>query len=327
MKIGCLNIATPSTVSNQRWFAWVVAATYSVALASLPVDVFMDRINYLNYATDSWAILLQRWNEGWVVLAANEPLWLLFNAFLSTFLQPEEVVRAVILVSSGVVAWIVARQFASSPWKVVLILLLPIVIRYHVIALRNGLALAVFLAGWVAPNGVRRWLLLLLAPLIHVSYFIVLALLATAWLCLRWRFAPDLRALTFVVFSLSLAVATDTLASMAGARHAYEYAFSAVDVSGLGFLFWMGVLVVMWFEGRTFLRQNAFETGSIVFYLVSVWLVDFAARAFESTSLFILLAGMRLTGWRLSVFAGLLTIYMVLYVVMNINKPWLGFGF
>lgn len=312
--------------SSRMWLTFVVSLMYSLSLASLPVDVFSDRSNYLMYAQDSWVIFLQRWSVGWVALLLSEPLWLLFNAFLSTFLQPEDVVRATILCSSSIVAWFVTRNFANSPWKAVLVLLFPLVIRYHITALRNGLALALFLAGWFSAGFWKRWLLLSLSPFIHVSYFIVLALLAVAHLSTRLRLAQDLRILTFVLSSLLLTWNIRFLASALGARQAQEYAFAAVDFSGLGILFWASILCLMWLEGSQFMRQHNFETGCVVFYLVGVWFVDVAARAFESMSLVVLLAGMQLTGWRRVAFVALLVAYLLVYVLLNHQKPWLGFG-
>lgn len=302
------------------------ALLYSVGLASLPVDVFSDRLNYLNYATDSWVILLLRIDEGWLSLLSNEPLWLLFNAALSIFLAPENVVRAVIFCSSALVAWNVSRYFHDAPWKAVLILLFPLVIRYHITALRNGLALALFLVGWLSPQLGRRLFFFVLAALVHVSYFIVLILFAVSRVTEQVRFASDLRMMTFALFSLLFALFARTVAALVGARHAFEYSFAPVEFSGLGILFWSSILLLMWLQGKEFLRRHSFEAGCVVFYMVAIWLADFAARAFESTSLLILLACLHMTSWRLGALVALMLSYMAAYMFVNIDNPWLGFG-
>lgn len=303
-----------------------ISVAYGIVLASLPMEPFMDRENYVNYIRDSWALLLQNWASGWLPLLMNEPLWLLLNALLSTLFSPEEGVRVIILCSAGVTAWRVVRRQANAPATIPLILLFPKLIFYYVVALRNGVALALFLSGWSSPNRFLRWFAILLAPFVHVSYFVVLTLLALAWVTRRMRLGADLRLLLFALFSLAFALGVSSIAAMLSVRHASQYEFTASSFSGLGLLFWATILCLMWLEGKQFLREHVFEMGSIVFYLVTVWFVEVAARAFESTSLLVLLAGMQLTGWRRSAFLLVLVAYIIAHVLFHLDKPWLGFG-
>ena len=50
----------------------------------LPLDVFTDRDNYLNYAENS-LLIFKRYQGGVHTLLANEPLWLLANVGFATF--------------------------------------------------------------------------------------------------------------------------------------------------------------------------------------------------------------------------------------------------
>lgn len=317
---------TVSARAPTQLLALLVGVAYGALLANLPMDNAIDRVNYLNYIRDSWVLFLQNWSAGWLPFLMNEPLWLLLNAFLSMFLTPEEGVQAIIACSAGAVAWVVTRRQAHSPATIPLILLFPKLIFYYIVALRNGVALALFVCGWFSSRPVLRWLLLALVPFVHVSYFIVLALLALAWLTRQMRLAANLRLLVFALVSLAFASGASILATMLRVRQASEYIFAPSEFSGLGILFWTSILCLMWLEGREFLRQHVFETGSIVFYIVTVWLVEVAARAFESTSLVVLLAGMHLTGWRRVVFIALITAYLLVHVMLNRDKPLLGFG-
>jgi len=99
------------------------------------------------------------------------------------------------------------------------------------------------------------------------------------------------------------------------------------DVSGLGFVLWLGVFILFRMEGRQFLRIHAFETGMIVFYLGTYWLIEVTARIFESSVLLVLIAGLSLTGWRLVAYK--IIVFCVLFGLswsMRTGAPAMGFG-
>jgi len=49
-------------------------------------------------------------NQGVLPTLAHEPMWLLINSIMGSFLEPAIVVRAIIFVSGSVVAWLVLRS-------------------------------------------------------------------------------------------------------------------------------------------------------------------------------------------------------------------------
>ena len=78
--------------------------------ASLPIDAFYDRINYLGYAEES-IIIFFRYFEGGVLKAVfNEPLWLGFNIFFSSWLTPGDTLRVIIFFSSFISAYLVLKN-------------------------------------------------------------------------------------------------------------------------------------------------------------------------------------------------------------------------
>jgi len=140
------------------------------------------------------------------------------------------------------------------------------------------------------------------------------------------RFAADLRTLTFVLAALVVGTGLVRIAVLLGARQATEYQFTATDVSGLGFVFWFVMFLILCLKGKVFMRKHAFELGAIVFYLGTYFLIEVAARIFESVLIPVLLTGLNLTSWRRLAFYALLMLYTVLWYSLRLGQPWLGWG-
>jgi len=182
-----------------RLITLVLAFAYGSILASLPLDVFKDRANYMRYAASSWDIFGSYWSHGTVVALANEPVWLLLNSFLANFLSAETVLRIIIFVPAVVVARFVLLQSPKDFVWLLLFLIFPQVIKNYIIHLRQGEAIAVFLVGWSIQSKPWRWMLMGIAPFIHSSFFLILGLLGLSRAMLLLRLGPDLRALLLLL--------------------------------------------------------------------------------------------------------------------------------
>lgn len=299
---------------------------YGGVLAALPLDEFRDRDNYLRYATISWDILETYWAKSPLVALANEPLWLLINAGLAKIFAPETILRLIIFFPATWVAWNVLRQDSRQFIWLLLFLLIPQIFVHHLCMLRQGLAIAIFLAGWFSHRKSVRLLLMAVTPFIHASFFFVLLLLMVVTIARRLRLAAGLRILLFAGLGLGVALLLGWVVPLLGARQANVYEFSMTNVSGLGFVFWGMMLAIMCLQGRIFMRRYAFEIGTIVFYLACYFLIEVAARIFESSFLLVLLAGLHLTSWRRDAFLTSIFGYSLLQYALRLNEPWLGFG-
>jgi len=310
-----------------RLAAFVLAVTYGVVLSQIPSEQFKDFSNYLVYAEHSWSRLSWLMDKNVLSAFSNEPVWLLINAGLGAFLPPEAVVRLIIFVPATLVAWLVLlsnpRQFV---WLLAF-LLLPLVIKNHLIHLRQGVAIAIFLLGWFSHHRIVRWALMGVTPFVHASFFFVLLILCAARAMTHFHLSAGIRILSFVMMGALVSGGLAWVTAMLGARQAQEYEFAMADVSGLGFLFWLGILGLLILEGQTYLRKHAFEIGMIAFYLSTYWFIEVTARIFESGMLPVLLAGLALTGWRRHAF--LMAIVFVqggTVWLMRIGQPAMGFG-
>jgi hypothetical protein len=303
-----------------------LALAYGAACSAIPSDSFKDWANYLNYAEDSSLTLSSLWQLGFIVTLTNEPVWLLINSGLALLLPPEAVVRTIIFVSATLVAWLVLRADPRHFAMLLGILFLPQVVKNHLIHLRQGAAIAVFLAGWFSGWRPLRWFLMFLAPFIHLSFTFVWLLMALASVTRYLRFAWDLRALTFVCAGVAVGNLLAWVAALMGARQAGLYAFASADVSGLGFAFWLAICLLMILQGSRFMREHAFQMGAVLFYLATYFLIEVTARIFESVIVLVLLAGLHMTSWRRMVFFGAIAVYGGLQWILRSESPSMGFG-
>lgn len=312
--------------ASYRLFCITFSLAYGFALSQIPGYDFKDWANYIIFAEASELILLGFLSGGLVEMLANEPLWLLLNIGLALFLEPDTVVRTIIFGSAFTVSWLVLRQHPHHAWWLLIFLLLPVVVKNHLIHIRQGAAIALFLAGWFCSGRLSRALLMGLSPFVHASFFFVLMILVLARLFRQLRLGPDLRTIAFIGAGIAVGLGLFWVAYMLGARQALQYQFAMTYVSGLGFVFWSTVVLLMFMQGRAFLRERAFETGTLLFYLATYFLIEVTARIFESSLLLVLLAGLAMTGWRLAVFRGVMLFYGGMSWLMRFSQPALGFG-
>jgi hypothetical protein len=309
-----------------RIFPIVFALSYATALAYLPLEVFKDRDNYLVYAQYSQLILVKYLVDGSLTLLANEPLWLLLNINLSRYLYPDQVVRVLIFVPAFIVAWQLIRRDPRNAIWMVIFLLSPQVVKNHIIHLRQGVGLSVFLLGYFARPKWLRVGLMATAGFIHSSFLIVAMLGLAVWLSQVLQSTPRLRAAALIFSLLVIGVLMGVIAGDLGARQATIYADADLDISGLGFLFWGAILVLFATSGSSFLRHNLFGLSVLVFYLVVYFLTPVAARIFESGMFLVFLAGLDLPHRRRLVFVWAFTAFTIVQYLTRIGQPWLGWG-
>lgn len=306
--------------------AFLFACAYGLLLSSIPFDGIKDRANYLTYAESSDVIFAGRLSQGFLALVVNEPVWLLANLSLGLFLDATLTVKIFVGVPAAMVAWVMLREAPRALPIVALFLLMPQVLNNHIIFLRQGTAIALFVFAWFRLSGAKQWIVFSLLPFVHASFFFVLPLMILVKWARQMSLGPDVRLLLVIVFGLVSGLSLASVADFLGARQADAYVFRAADVSGLGFLFWAAVLLVFLSAGRKFLANASFEVAAIVFYLSTYFLVEVTARIFESSLILVLLAGLKLKGLRKIIFVLLITAYSLLIYFSRLGQPLWGFG-
>lgn len=310
----------------RRLLPLAFALLYATVLTSLPLDAFLDRENYLIYAANSDEILARYGAVHQVAVLANEPLWLLINIWLARLFAPETVLRVLIFLPAFLVPWLLVRHNPRHALWLILLMLMPQVLKNHVIHLRQGVGLAVFLLGYFSGS---KWLgrgLMLAAGFIHSSFLFIVLIRGIVAAVGLFHLSPRLRiALQLLCFGL-LGVSTAMVASALGARQGAQYADVQTTFSGLGFLFWTVVLLMFLSAGRLVLQQNMAALAILSFYLATYFVLPVSARIFESGLFLVLLAGLSLLGWRRQIFLLQIVIYAVTQYAMSLDTDWLGWG-
>jgi len=302
----------------------IISIAYAIFLSGLPVDGFRDRENYLGYAEYSLDIFQFNIDQGVGYALANEPLWLLINILLSFFLNPEDCVRVIVFFSSFVVSFLILRADRKYFFLLFLFLLLPQVLKNHIIHLRQGLAIAVFLLGWFSQNKSLRWLFIILSAFIHSSFFFVVLLLFLNNVFLMLSFSSGWLILLYLLVGLFLDFSGVKFAAQLGARQVAEYQSVETGASGLGFILWLFFSGILILEGKNFMRRHSFSLCVLMVYLSTYFSLSFTARIFESTLLLVLLSGLHLTSYRKLAFYGLFTVYFLFDWYRRIELS--GFG-
>jgi hypothetical protein len=281
----------------------LVALTYGATLALMPGEGLLDRENYLTYL-DIAPILILDWTNAEILkILSNEPLWILINAGIGQFFPREQSLQILIFVPAVIVAYCTLRFDRRYALILFIFLLLPQILKNHVVHLRQGFGIAIFLVGWFARSPQWRWGFWFLTPLLHSSFFFVILMLCISRVCQYWRLVLPVTWTGFLLAGLLGAFGLEQIARTMGARQSAESVItSTVDVSGLGFLLWLLALMLLLVQTNSFKRAHSFEIGTVLFYLATYFLSPFSARVFESTLSVVLLAGLRMRGLGRTIF-------------------------
>lgn len=312
----------PKITRSYNLFLISFSLTYGAVLQFLPLLAFQDRQNYLNYAGGSFNILENHLINGSFSVLANEPLWLLFNISLGQFFEPEIVVRIVIFSGASLLSYLLIRVNPKNSIWLMLFLLMPQLLKNHVTHLRQGLAMALFYAGYLSGGSTRRWGLMVASSFVHASFFFILPLVALPEILKKMHFAIDVRLFAVIGFAVLISLFMGLLASVVGARQSVHN-FEMASVSGLGFVFWLIVIGLFIANGKEWLENNQEAAAVLIFYLVSYFLVEVTARIFESGMPLVLLSGLVLTGWRRLVFICMFLLYGAIQWNIRLSSPML----
>jgi len=282
---------------------------------------FKDRANYRNYAEDSIGIFVLHLSDGPLALLANEPIWLLINIILAQFANPEAVMRMIIFAGAARFSYVLTRADPKNSVLLMLFLLMPQLLKNYITHLRQGLAMAIFFSGYFTAGPARRWILMFIAPFVHASFFFIVPFVILPVLLRKMRLAVDIRLFIMASYALLVTLTLGILATIVGARQAGNYDFAMTDVSGLGFIYWLAVLIFFLAQGKWFLESRQEASSTLLFYVLSYFFIEVTARIFESAMPFVLLAGLALPGWKRWVFTGAFLLYSMVQWLIRLSSP------
>jgi hypothetical protein len=283
---------------------------------------FQDRGNYLRYAESSDGILFSNISSGVLPTLFNEPLWLLINMGLNQLVTPEGVMRAIIFIGAFTLSYCLLKSDPKNAFWLMLFLLTTPILKNYITHLRQGLGISVFFAGYLATSKFRSWPLMVAAPFIHSSFFIVLLIAAIPKLLQKIKLGIDVRLLVLALFGLGICLSLGIITEILGARQAARYEFEIKDnLTGLGWFFWFSITALFITQGKRFFSENQAALGILVFYLISYFLIEVTARVFNSGFLLVFLAGLELYGWRRYAFLSAYFSYAILQWILKLRSP------
>ncbi|MEE4538012.1 MAG: hypothetical protein V2J51_05925 [Erythrobacter sp.] len=255
------------------------------------------------------------------------------NMLLARFLSPEEAMRTIIFVPAFLVSWQLTKRDPRHALWMVAFLLSPQVVKNHIIHLRQGVALSVFVLGYFAESKAARYTLMAAACLIHSSFFFICIIGVAVWFLAIARFSPRAQvAVLLVSFATAGAFiefflgGLSALAGEFGARQAFTYADADLDISGIGFVFWSLIFLLFAFSQEEFVAKSAFAISILAFYLAAYFFTPVAGRIFESGMFLVFLAGLALAPVQRLAFLSAFILLACVQYYLRLGEPWLGFG-
>lgn len=307
---------------------FVLAGVYAWFLMGLDIDGYIDRANYLVYAQYSEQIFARYASSGLKGVLTNEPAWLFFNIWASKHFTPEDTLRVFIFFSSFLTSFLVLRSYPKYAFLLIVFILMPQVLKNNIIHLRQGLGVTFFLLGWWCRYLPLRIFFIALAPLVHASFFFIDALFLLNIAFSTFRVSTVWRVMYTLGVGIVLGALGIWLAGELGARQGSsgEYSGMGGGGTGLAIIFWGAFAVVLFMEGRAFLRDNFFAASILIFYLSTYFLLPGTARVFESGMLVVLLSSLGLSDWRRYAVYVLYAFYFCMEWYPLLGQPGYGWG-
>ena len=319
-------------VSASSLFSFFIALSCSLYLTSAPIDVFPDRQNYLDYA--EWRSLEYFLTIGdqpsWVLLF-SEPVWHIINISLGYLFPKEVVVRLIIFFPAFALYFIALKYFSSrASFGLALIFIFfslhPIYLSNHFHHLRFALALSAFVLAFNVKSYYFKYILLLSAPLIHVSFFVYLLL--SLFGVISDKFRNKIFILSFLVILLSVMMVFFLgQAENIAITQLQRYSEREIDVGGGMFFVMLSIFILMASEGKWFAREHIVAFSFLGLYLASYWVFPYSRRFLDAGLWFVLVAGLSLSRIRRYAFISVFGAIVAEFLIRTIHMPYFGYAY
>lgn len=301
-------------------------AIYAAYLAWLPIDGFLDRENYVLYANSSY-VIQAFYLHSYISYLTNEPIWLAMNVYLYEFIDVDSIIRIFIFFPAFVTSYIVMRKRNFVIPIALAIMIVPGVVQNYIVHIRQGVAVSIFLAGYFSKDRRIGYFLIALSPFVHSAFFVISGLYFACELLGRVKFIkPQWRIMLMVAAILVVAAFMEIVMASASFRQVNEYRNVETEISGLGFLAWLFMLLLICSQGVKFVEDNLFSVLSLIFYLLIYFFAPFAGRVIECVVIPIFFTGMMMPSWKKWAFAGAMFAQAAAFYVLNSGSYWFGWG-
>ncbi|WIY52439.1 hypothetical protein O9Z70_13370 [Devosia sp. YIM 151766] len=304
----------------------LAALLYALPISSIPYYSMKDHANYVGHVLNGMQILGAYSGLNILLLPFQEPLWFAAVSLLGRILSPEATIQAMSIVPAFITAALVAKAQPRNYIAILLILTFPLVLKNNTAQIRQGVAIMFFLAGLLSERRQIKIVLMGLAPLIHVGFYIIGAVWIVTWAISRMRLSSELKVASIATICCLITITIPLMAVLTEARQGNEYQAIDPQGSGLAAIFWAGILAIFISGGREYINNNLFSIALLVSYLALYIFSPLAGRIWEAGVLFVLLSGFRLPGWQKGTFVLAIAAYSLLLYARAWGLPWPGYG-
>jgi hypothetical protein len=137
-------------------------------------------------------------------------------------------------------------------------------------------------------NTKRAKLYTLFAALIHSSFYFILFFQLLEIILVKMRLSFHLKVMAYFISSVFLITVVDSVASLIGDRRGGQYSSEDIQVSGLGWIFWLVFFFLLLLRNFPLFKKPNGALPIFIFYLTSYFSLAFVARIFESILPYIL---------------------------------------
>lgn len=262
--------------------SFFVSILYSSVLLLIPEFVLRDRHNYLMFATNSLDLINSNLKGGVLKVLFNEPLFLGVNYWLSKLVEPEFIPRIFSFFISFTLMFFILRNsktFLIGIIGFLLVFFMPFMFNLQLVALRQGLAISIFLITVLISKKQQIWLTcLFLMGFIHSSAFFVFTFLCI--LNMLFFFELKLRFFILILISVFSGFFILLAAGLFSMRQADEYANLTASVSGGMFVVYTLLLMLLVYEMKHYSTDEytSFAILGLLVYLSLYFTSPIAGR-------------------------------------------------
>ena len=283
---------------------------------SIEPSQITDRENYHLHVVNSENFFLRSFSIGFPLVLFFEPLYFLIIYFFSLFnLNPEFTIKIIIFLIILSIIFLIHNKTKTPLFWIILMSLTPILIANFVMTIRQGLAMSFFLYGYFQSNKSKRILFILLTPLIHYLFYIVVVIYFLSNRLIKKNNINTNKIIVYtLIISSIISITIFKIINYIGLAKLESYVNdNQSGILGFGLVFWFAILILFMLEGKIFLKNNIFSLILISFYLGTVLFFAPFSRVLQATSPIILMTSFKLTKYRNYVYKTMLILF-VLYI-------------
>jgi hypothetical protein len=289
-----------------------------------------DRVNYLTRAQNEVSYYNDFSFISFLISLRDEPLFAFVFLFMEKLGIPDVAsVRIIIFISTLTTFFVMLHKGRVPLYAFSFLFFFDWFISNYINSLRLALASAVFLLAWFYTSGKMKKLLLVLTPLIHYNFFIVLGIIWLKSILKRMKMSVDMSIIITALAGATFGLSVFIIANIIGfveLSDRYSNFDGFIGIS-LGPLFFLSLLAIFLMQGNSFKHENLLSIMILTFYISAVFFFPPVSRVLISTIVLILVSGFSIKSYYKYIFVFMILLYTFLFATSGKLIPALFSNF